>query len=369
MTTSANSAAPARPRTVLVQIAIGDYRNHFLTAVASAHADLQIITGDVHLEPSYRASPNLAVPVTRVTNCFLLGRRLVWQRHSLRPALAAEVCVIEHNPRFINAWLVVLARRLAGRRTVVWGHVDSRGGHRPVMGFLRHLQRRLAGVALYYTETEKALAASRHGEKPDAFVAPNSLYTAADWSAPAESRPSDFLVIGRLAQDKRPDVAIRAFLLADLPPGSTLHVVGDGPLRPQLEALAREPRPTGRDVLFHGHVSDQKALADLFSRSAATLSPGYVGLSLVQSTYFGCPLIYSLDQPHAPEITLAVEGFNALGVPRCEPENFARVLPVALRDFSDRGKRLEIARHSLEHASIEYMSAGFLAAVNHAYHA
>lgn len=361
MSTGLRQQPPGSAPTVLFAgVAIGDYRRRFLECVEARIPRLQVITGDVHLEPSFKAGRDLGVSVRRVSNRFLAGRRLLWQQDVLAPALAADACVIEHNPRSLTAWAVALRRRGAGKRTVAWGHVESRGGRKKVIGSLRHLQRLICGVALYYTEEERTDARQRYGREPEAFVAPNSLYGRAEWWQPPEDRARDFLFIGRLSEDKRPDVALQAFLGARLPSDCELHIVGDGPMRSALEMLAQG---SGRRVNFHGHVSAPDALAALFHRSIAAISPGYVGLSIVQSTYFGCPMIYAHGEPHAPEIVLAREGFNALSVERCAPELFASAMERAAGVFSAAGRRIEIATESVARCNAEDMAAGFVAAV------
>jgi glycosyltransferase involved in cell wall biosynthesis len=348
------------PTVVFAGVAIGDYRRRFLECVSQQMPQLKVITGDVHLESSFKSGQELGVQVQRVTNSFFLGRRLLWQKAVLDACTVADACVIEHNPRSLTAWAVCLRRRAGGKRTVAWGHVESREGHKRGIGLARHLQRNACGVALYYTQEERATALARYGTRPRAFVAPNALYGRSEWYRPPDCVPQDFLVIGRLSADKKPEVALQAFLTAKLPAGCKLHVVGSGPMRAALEEMARR---SDRTVKFHGHVTNQEILAGLFHQSIAAISPGYVGLSIVQSTYFGCPMIYANGEPHAPEIVLADEGFNAMAVKHCTPEHFARAMERAAIVFRRPGCRFEIAAHSVERCNAEDMAAGFIAAV------
>ncbi len=350
-------------RTVLVALAIGDYRNDFLEQLSTLIPDLTVVTGDVHLEPSYRASAHLSVPVTRVRNRYLLGRRLVLQEGSTLAAIRAEHCVIEHNPRFLNGWIVPLVRRGLGRPTVQWGHVESRGGRKPVIGRLRHLQRRLGGAGLYYTEDERRLAVATYGDRPPSFVAPNALYAAADWTPPPTTVPTDVVVIGRLTEGKKPELAVRAFSLARLAPGATLHVVGDGPDRERLERLAAELPMDAKHVVFHGHVADPARLAELFQRSITAVSPGYVGLSITQATWFGCPMVFSATEPHAPEVALARPDHNCIITDRTDAARFATALERAAERFTDPTVRRTIAEETVAVYTTEAMAAGLAAAV------
>jgi glycosyltransferase involved in cell wall biosynthesis len=66
------------------------------------------------------------------------------------------------------------------------------------------------------------------------------------------------IAIGRLDSYKRIDWLIRAMEKA--PAVRELHVVGEGPDRPRLEALARQCIADGRPVCFHGRVGEARKL-------------------------------------------------------------------------------------------------------------
>lgn len=347
---------------VYAGISVGNYRKEFLELVKSKTRNLKVITGDVHFEPSYKAGQELGILVSRVKNFFYLQKNFIWQKNVLKFCISADACVIEHNPRSLTAWAVALGRRAIGKCTVAWGHVESRGGHKAGIGFLRHLQRLLCGVALYYTKEELKAAVKRYGNKPVAFIAPNALYCRSSWSTPPHVVPRDFIFIGRLSQDKKPEIALRAFLSARLSPDSEFHFVGDGPMRTSLELAAQT---SSRKVNFHGSVNDRNVLAGLFQRSIAAVSPGYVGLSIVQSTFFGCPMIYARGEPHAPEIVLAKEGFNSISVDQCDHESFSKAMESAEQLFGQHTRRIEIALQSVADFNVEAMADGFIAAANY----
>ena len=94
-------------------------------------------------------------PLTLVDNVFLWKRRLVWQRGVVRPLLAADVAILELNPRILSNWLILAGRRLRRRPTVLWGHAWSRSGARSRTDRIRDVMRRLGNVILVYTERQK----------------------------------------------------------------------------------------------------------------------------------------------------------------------------------------------------------------------
>jgi glycosyltransferase involved in cell wall biosynthesis len=107
------------------------------------------------------------------------------------------------------------------------------------------------------------------------------------------------LSVGRLEANKRVDLAIRAMARADR--ATKLIVVGEGPLRASLEALAASERVSDR-VTFAGGI-DEHQLIDLYAGALAVVFPpfdedyGYVTLeaflarkAVVTTTDAGGPL-------------------------------------------------------------------------------
>lgn len=74
--------------------------------------------------------------------------------------------------------------------------------------------------------------------------------------ARAEARGQHFVTLGRLVKQKGTDVLLHAFArIADELPDWSLEIIGDGPLRAELAALA-ERLGLGRRVTFRGYVDD-----------------------------------------------------------------------------------------------------------------
>ena len=93
--------------------------------------------------------------------------------------------------------------------------------------------------------------------------------------APVRGR---ILMVGRLAPPKRPDLALRAFAKArERIPGAELHLVGDGTLRGEAEALAAE-LGVADAVRFLGNRDD---VPELLAQAEC---------ALLASDYEGCPL-------------------------------------------------------------------------------
>lgn len=80
-----------------------------------------------------------------------------------------------------------------------------------------------------------------------------------------------FLYAGRLVPYKVPEAAVRAFLDSDILKDHVLHVVGDGPELPRLEAIVAQAGAT-EQVLFEGRKT-QAEVADFMRRCDAFVFP------------------------------------------------------------------------------------------------
>ena len=124
------------------------------------------------------------------------------------------------------------------------------------------------------------------------------------------SQQRDFIYVGRLIKQKKPELMIKAFIaFTENNEDSTLIIVGDGPEKARLEKIVENNNLNDR-IKFKGHISDLGTLRQLYGTAVASVSPGYVGLSITQSLSFGVPMIISKNENHAPEIEAAKEGFN-----------------------------------------------------------
>lgn len=156
-------------------------------------------------------------------------------------------------------------------------------------------------------------------------------------------RPEDdptILYIGRLERAKRPYDAIRAFdVIKNRLPNAKLWIIGDGPIRGQLEDLARQ------DVQFFGKVSDAQKL-ELMSRAHVLLVP-YVregwGLVVTEANACGTPAIgYNV-----PGLKDSIRhGETGLLTTENTPEALAQLTVELLQD--------DKLRHRLAQAALEW---------------
>ena len=119
-------------------------------------------------------------------------------------------------------------------------------------------------------------------------------------SARPSVEPLRLVTVGRLAPEKRPDIAVE--VVAELVRrGQPVHldIVGDGPMLAGLRRAA-----AGLPITFHGHVADREATAELVRTARVMLGPCPVetfGLALVEALASGIPIVVP-DAGAAPEL-------------------------------------------------------------------
>jgi glycosyltransferase involved in cell wall biosynthesis len=358
-------SANERPSTVVVvQTVVPDYRERFIALLQETlGARLRLYAGDADFAVSIETSA--AIERLRVRNRFLFGRRLLWQTGTVRVAVGADVAVLVLNPRILSAWAALLLRRLRGRRTLLWGHAWPRQGRASRSDAVRGLMRKLGDTLVVYTEAQARELRERMPEA-DVVAAPNALYLQAE-IAPAvpSAAPRDFVCVGRLVPAKKADLLLAAFALAveQLPTDVRLVFVGDGPLRGSLETRAATLR-MGDRVVFEGHRGTIAELRPLYGDAIASVSPGYVGLSLIQSIGFGVPMLVARDEPHSPEIAAAIEGENVRYFASDSPSELASLLvSVAEERAAWLARREQISRWTRANYSVEVMVAAIVSAL------
>jgi glycosyltransferase involved in cell wall biosynthesis len=182
------------------------------------------------------------------------------------------------------------------------------------------------------------------------------------WGAGAEPPEGRFLLaIARLTEQKGLDVAVRA--LAVLPADVRLAVLGEGPERLQLEALAEQLGVSER-LLLTGRVGDVGAW---LRRSTLLVHPvrweGF-GLALLEAMLAAKPVVATFVSS-IPEIV--VDGETGVLVPPDDPQALAQALLDVLQD-PVRGERLGAAgrERALSEFSVDRMASGTLAAYDRA---
>ncbi|MGK6312901.1 glycosyltransferase [Neorhizobium sp. DT-125] len=238
-----------------------------------------------------------------------------------------KVFIVLGNPNMPASWIIACIGRILGKRVLFWSH-GWRRPEPPIKARIRNIYFRLSNKVLVYGERAKSIAAAGGFSEKNVAVIYNSL----DFNNSKKilnrismnkngntGKPQNFfeekkrpLVIctSRLIRSCRFDLLFEA--AAELKRRNrplNILLVGDGPERADLEALAKELL---LDVHFFGACYDEEVLGKLIYFSDLTVSPGKIGLTVIHSLTYGTPAITHGDMdfqmPEAEAIIPNVTG-------------------------------------------------------------
>jgi phosphatidylinositol alpha-1,6-mannosyltransferase len=187
---------------------------------------------------------------------------------------------------------------------------------------------------------------------------------------PGAERSPNVLIVGRLVGDRpkghRELIACWPRVVSEVP-AATLHIVGDGPDRQALEALAAQS-PVASAIVFHGFVPES-GLATHYPRSRVYAMPSRgegFGLVYVEAMRHGLPVIGSV---HDAASEVLVGGKTGYVVDQDDVEALtaavARLLrePARAAELGEAGRRrwAESFRYSAFRERFEVLLDEFLA--------
>lgn len=275
----------------------------------------------------------------------------------------------ENLPNFLSVITVQRAARRQGKPFILWSGVIETpyaSGH-----WLSNLYRRWL-----YSRTDAFVA---YGKKAKDFlvrrgVSPDKIYTGTQgivpgwiWHVTPDKNSLGLdgrvivLYVGYLVPRKGVATLIRAYQRARRP-DSTLVIVGDGPQRADLEAIAQGER----DIIFTGYLEGETkwryfASADLF------VLPTYHDpwpQVINEAMYFGLPVITTDRDGSVHEVVH--NGENGLVVPAGDVDALAEALASLLNDEERRRRMGERSRLIIADYTVEKACNTFLQAIEHA---
>ncbi|WP_261789178.1 glycosyltransferase [Thauera aminoaromatica] len=258
-----------------------------------------------------------------------------------------DVLVVMQNLRLIQYWLLPFRfwRRFA---FVFWGiGVSSSGGlarKKNLISWVRGFCSSFADGIGFYSAYPLSFYPQKALDK--AVVVGNSVESPTAENTSAGEKDS-ILFIGTLDARKGLPLLLNVFAryLKALPAGSavrSLRVVGDGPQRKELEALAKS-LGIGDSVRFEGAVTDAEAKKVFFEKAAVTVSPLQAGLSVAESFSFGVPFITHKNPVSGGEYLSIEDGENGF-LFETEDELLAALLKVG----GDPAVRVRLGNNSYE---------------------
>ena len=269
-----------------------------------------------------------------------------------------DALIMEANPRYLSSRAAVDWMHKRGRPVLGWGLGAPPVGHFRERGRINFLRQFDALIA--YSQRGADEYATLGFPLDYLFVAHNSVSPSPTWDMPV--RPETFherpciLFVGRLQARKNVDLLLGA--CAELESQPRLVIVGDGPEREALEALAGEIYPRAEFVgARHGaELKPHFTEADLF------VLPGTGGLAVQEAMSYGLPVIVAQGDGTQDDLVRAGNGWQ---VPPDDFDALIATMKDALTDVA-RLRRMgaESYRIVKEEINVETMAGTFVRALN-----
>ncbi len=353
----------------LQQRVLPSYRAPFFDALAAAcSGGLGLFAGQPRAEESIESgsAPKIARLFPAQNRHILSGPLyLCWQGgfQAFLEEWQPQALVVEANPRYLATPGAVRWMHARQRPVIGWGLGSGKAGGS--LGDLRTWLRRsflLSFDALVaYSKQGAAAYAALGFPKKRIFVAPNAVAPRPSQPMPERpwpgAEPATVLFVGRLQERKRIDLLLQA--CANLPEGRRprLWIVGDGPARPEMQALAGRLYPQAEfwGACYGVELEQKFQQADLF------VLPGTGGLAVQQAMAAALPVIVAEADGTQADLVRPANGWL---VPPGSLEALQKALAQALGDLP-RLRRMgaESFRIVAEEANLETMVAGFVKAV------
>ena len=352
------------------QRVLPSYRAPFFDMLASAcEGGLSLFAGQARVEESIANGELQIATYAPARNIHLLrGPLYLCYQRGLLDWLSdwsPDALVVEANPRYLSTPAAVRWMQQRGRPVIGWGlgapppsgspHLLRKWGEEKWMAFLSQFD----GLITYSQRGADEYAAL--GFPPEKiFVAHNAVSVAP--KVPLLPKPLTInhvtiLFVGRLQARKRIDSLLRA--CGEMPdPGPRLVIVGDGPERGNLEALAQQVYPSAQFVgAKHGdELKPYFAEADLF------VLPGTGGLAVQQAMSHGLPVIVAKGDGTQDDLVRPENGWQ---IPPEDDNALVLTMRAALSDIKRLRKMgAESYRIVSQEINLEKMVEAFVQALN-----
>jgi glycosyltransferase involved in cell wall biosynthesis len=349
----------------LQQRVLPNYRAPFFDLLASAcDGGMSLFTGLPR--PSEGIATTNELRVTRYElgkNIHLFGGSLyLCYQQGLMRWLKEEnpdALIVEANPRYLSTPSAVKWMHAKDRPVIGWGLGASPANgirERGRVNFLRQFDALIA-----YSQRGADEYAALGFPLDNLFVAHNSVSPSPSWEI--QKRPLTFdlrpviLFVGRLQFRKNVDLLLGA--CAEIQ-NVRLVIVGDGPEREALEALASEIYPSA-EFVGAKHGAEIKAYfeeADLF------VLPGTGGLAVQEAMSYGLPVIVAQGDGTQDDLVRKENGWQ-IPPPSGDFDALVATMKDALADVA-RLRRMgeESYRIVKEEINIEKMVEAFVGALN-----
>lgn len=281
---------------------------------------------------------------------------LIWVKRLHREIRGFNIIIQVFDPHFMN--LFFFPRFVKNKKIILWSHGL---GKSDLANKIRKLIYKQADAIVTYSLDGKNKLIELGLPTEKIFVAHNTVHVPNHQDTSTMAKKT-FLYMGRLQRRKRLDIFLQVFHNLSLgEKGYKFQIIGDGEEEKRyLLALINELNLTDYVELHPGTFDDSK-LYEYFKESLYYVSPGPVGLGVLHSFAYGVPVLTMASHSHGPELKNIINDSN--GMVFKDRLEFESLLPEYLDEKLAITMGQNAYNHYNEHARIENMVEGFVAAI------
>ena len=287
---------------------------------------------------------------------------IAWQRVVHRLALRRDIDSIIYlgDPHYLTTWTSAFLARIFGKNVFFWSH-GVRKKEKGIRRLIRRTFFRLPHTSLLYGHDGKRNLKAL-GVATDSMHVVYNCHNYEGYKTQRERYRDEELALARsklfddpsapmlicsvrLKASRRFDLLLEAMRLLKVQGVTTnLLLIGDGPIREELEQTAKQD---GLPVNFYGACYDEDAVSKLTQAARLTVLPSALGLTAIQSLSLGTPVIASNDTVlNGPEMEAITPGVTGDFFKPGDAKDLARVIRSWLETKPEsehlRGKCYEI---------------------------
>ncbi|MFC4269736.1 glycosyltransferase [Polaribacter marinivivus] len=263
----------------------------------------------------------------RINNIYLSKKREFFIANIFNIVLKKrpKVIVTQYSFSNLSIWGLYILRPFFRFKIIGWNHGwDRRTGFHPESSLkdkLRLFMLKKADAMIFYSEdAPKKLSKYINSEK--LFVANNTLDTEPLLNLKKKFKSKtkkdlknelgfitkyNLIFTARLEPEKKPEKLLEIFeLLQEKLIDISLHIIGSGPLEKKLKEIIEEKNI--KNIKLYGAIYNNELTGKMIYCSDLMIIPSWLGLSIVHSFCFDCPLVTFEKEFHPPEIIYLKDG-------------------------------------------------------------
>ena len=261
--------------------------------------------------------------IKNVKGHWLFKKYLIWQSDILKVCLSEQYdsIVFLGEMNILSNWIGALICRIRKKRVFFWSH-GFYGNENSLKFFFRRLFYKIADEHIVYENRGRNLMVNSGFKSQNVHVIYNSLDYKIQKSLFEKLNKREknsftffknntlpvFIYIGRLIESKKVDQLITAFKNINKDNQiCNLLIVGSGPEEEKLKNLSKDEK-ISKAIHFYGPCYDESIISNLIHSSICTVSPGNIGLTVINSFSYGIPAItHNNFENQMPEVEAIVE--------------------------------------------------------------